>query len=183
MIASGSLEDDLRAIAVVEVALERDLSAVRRDRGVDVLSVAARKGSAFADHVRSAARKRVGPYSRCRARTASRRFSILALRSPELPQPPARRASQRSRQARGQPVVWSVRSPSCGRNGNESSDACGASLSVDWAEARRVGESVRACRQWAIRRCGPTLSSEGPGVKGMRSLLPQTIMVAASAFA
>ena len=53
---------------------------------------------------------------------------------------------------------------------DESRDASGTSLSI-WAEARRVGESVRACRQWAIRRCGTSLSPEGQGVNRSRLLL------------
>src|SRR4029077_3362004 len=32
---------------------------------------------------------------------------------------------------------------------------------------------LRAGRQWAIRRCGTTLSPQAQGVKSMRSLLPQ----------
>ena len=67
---------------------------------------------------------------------------------------------------------------------NESHWRIRTSLSV-WAEARRVGESVRACRQWAIRRCGTTLSPDvarvcakdhkarGPQGRVLRSLLPQ----------
>src|SRR3989442_10839598 len=41
------------------------------------------------------------------------------------------------------------------------------------AEAGCVGESVRARQQWAIRRCGATLSPEARGVKSMKRLLPQ----------
>jgi len=52
---------------------------------------------------------------------------------------------------------------SCGEN--ESADASGGCLSVQSSGGQRLGQSRRASRRSAIRRCMATLSSEDPQVK------------------